>query len=267
MNYALYENQKVSAEEYKKSENLDLKCPCCNSKVLAKQGEINVWHFAHKIKNRCSEWFKPMTEWHINWQKQFPEKNREIIHKCKKTGEKHIADIKTDNGIVIEFQHSSISSKEIKSREEFYGEKMIWVLDGNSFKCEIKSGIKINKSGLEIINRYKHKLKHKVEFISTKLNCNENEYLDVLEFKLNKYISYINSYKIYTRKKIFELCNNPIIIDNNDNYLYLVKYKKNEKLLKFRDNTTIEYMFNDSYIETIGCVKISKRIFLQKYAL
>lgn len=266
MNYALYENKKVSAEEYKKSENLDLRCPCCNSQVVAKQGEINVWHFAHKVKNKCSEWFKPMTEWHLNWQKQFPEKNREVIHKCEKTGEKHIADVKTDNGIVIEFQHSSISSKEIKSREEFYGKKMIWVLDGSSFKCEIKSGKKINKSGLEVINRNKHLLKHKAEFISKKLNCNEHEYLDVLELKINEYISYTNSYKILSRNKIFQLCNNPIIIDNNDNYLYLIKYKKNEKLLKFQDNTTIEYMFNNSYIETIGSIKISKQKFLEKYA-
>ena len=239
MNYALYENLKVSAEEYKKSENLDLRCPCCNSQVVAKQGEINVWHFAHKVKNKCSEWFKPMTEWHINWQKQFPEKNREIIHKCEKTGEKHIADVKTDNGIVIEFQHSSISSKEIKSREEFYGEKMIWVLDGNAFNIETKNGLKFEKTASQIVNQYKHLLKYKTDLLVKKLNCDSDKCLDVLESKLNDYILYTNSIKIISKKKIFELCNNPIFIDTNEGYLYLIKHKENQKFIGYQEFSDI----------------------------
>lgn len=45
------------------------------------------------------------------------------------TGEKHIADVKNSNGLVLEFQHSPIHPKEVNSREKFY-EEMIWVVDG-----------------------------------------------------------------------------------------------------------------------------------------
>jgi len=44
-------------------------------------------------------------------------------------GEKHIADVKTDQGWVIEFQHSCIKPEERRSREAFYG-NMVWVVDG-----------------------------------------------------------------------------------------------------------------------------------------
>ena len=255
MNFALYENQKVSAEEYKKSDNLDLRCPCCNSEVVAKQGEINIWHFAHKVKNRCSEWFKPMTEWHSNWQKCFPNECREVIHKCEKTGEKHIADIKTNSGIVIEFQHSSISSKEIKAREEFYGEKMIWVLDGNSFNIEFKNGFKFEKTALQIINQYKHLLKFKTDILVKKLNCEPDKCLDILEKKLNDYILYQSYLKIISKKKFFEISNNPIFIDKNDEYLYLIKHKENEKFIGYQEFTDVTERQSFYFVKLIDEIK------------
>ena len=41
---------------------------------------------------------------------------------------KHIADVKTPGGFVVEVQHSPISEKEARSRESFYRE-MIWIVD------------------------------------------------------------------------------------------------------------------------------------------
>lgn len=43
-------------------------------------------------------------------------------------GELHIADVKTDQAYVLEFQHSPITTGERQSREKFY-EKMVWVVD------------------------------------------------------------------------------------------------------------------------------------------
>ena len=45
----------------------------------------------------------------------------------------HRADIVGADGNVIELQHSSISSEEIRVREAFYF-KLIWLLDGSSFE-------------------------------------------------------------------------------------------------------------------------------------
>ena len=41
-------------------------------------------------------------------------------------GEKHIADVKTDQDCVIEFQHTYIKPDERRSREEFY-KNIVWV--------------------------------------------------------------------------------------------------------------------------------------------
>jgi hypothetical protein len=42
---------------------------------------------------------------------------------------RHIADIKTPNGLVIEFQHSAIKPDEVEKRTNFYGQ-VIWIIDG-----------------------------------------------------------------------------------------------------------------------------------------
>ena len=53
---------------------------------------------------------------------------QEIVQHAE-DGELHIADVKTDDGWVIEFQHSNIKPEERRSREAFYP-KLIWVVDG-----------------------------------------------------------------------------------------------------------------------------------------
>ena len=43
-------------------------------------------------------------------------------------GTRHVADIKTDTGLVVEFQHSHLSTVERRERESFY-DNLIWVVD------------------------------------------------------------------------------------------------------------------------------------------
>jgi hypothetical protein len=70
---------------------------------------------------------EPETEWHRAWKNKFPEDWQEKPHQSD--GERHIADVKTDRGIVIEFQHSFLLRDERESREKFY-QNMVWVVDG-----------------------------------------------------------------------------------------------------------------------------------------
>lgn len=103
-------------------------CPICHRRVTPRQGEINVWHFAHQ--NTCTDaWSYDMSEWHRAWQARFPENQREVV--VEHNGESHRADIITGN-YVIEFQHSKISAGEFEERNVFYtsaGYKVIWVFD------------------------------------------------------------------------------------------------------------------------------------------
>ncbi|MBN3032658.1 MAG: competence protein [Candidatus Saganbacteria bacterium] len=122
-------------------------CAYCQSEMIAKCGQVRIPHWAHKSNASCDPWWENETEWHRTWKNHFPTGWQEITHKDSTTGERHIADIKTDKEFVIEFQHSAIKSEEIKSREEFY-KNMVWVVDGSCRKndysrfCKGYSGLR-----------------------------------------------------------------------------------------------------------------------------
>ena len=112
-----------------------LKGICCNCGAItqSKCGTRKVWHWAHITLQHCDSWWESETEWHRLWKGYFPYQNQEVIHFDDTTGEKHIADIKTDNGMVIEIQNSPMNEMEMFSREHFYG-KLMWIINGEKFK-------------------------------------------------------------------------------------------------------------------------------------
>ena len=112
-------------------------CAVCEADTLAKCGEKVMWHWAHKSKLDCDPWWEKETEWHRGWKEKFPETCREVVHHCKTTGEKHRADVKCDNGIVLEIQNSPISLEELRSREEFY-KNLVWIVNGEKFAARFK---------------------------------------------------------------------------------------------------------------------------------
>jgi competence protein CoiA len=104
------------------------KCQGCGSVMMPKCGERRVWHWAHRGEQHCDRWWEPETEWHRNWENRFPADWQEVIHRAD-NGEKHVADVKTAQGLVIEFQHSYLKPDERRAREAFYS-PLIWVVDG-----------------------------------------------------------------------------------------------------------------------------------------
>lgn len=124
MKFALVNGQRQEAQPRLMGE-----CIGCGNSVLAKCGERRINHWAHKARIQCDPWWETETEWHRSWKNQFPAEWQEIIH-IADDGQKHIADIKTPDDWVIEFQHSYINPVERRSREDFY-KKLIWVVDGN----------------------------------------------------------------------------------------------------------------------------------------
>lgn len=104
------------------------KCPCCRETVLARCGDLKVWHWAHADAPLCDPWWESETEWHLSWKRHVPPERAEVP-----MGE-HRADLLAPDGAVVELQHSPISIQEIHERERFYGPKMIWLLDGEVFR-------------------------------------------------------------------------------------------------------------------------------------
>ena len=126
MIYATLNNELVTP-----APGLHATCPCCKGDVIAKCGQINVWHWAHKIKD-CDLWSEPETPWHLGWKSLFPRNQTEVVMS------NHRADAVNQNGVVFEFQHSPMDVETMQEREAFYGEKMIWVLDGSLFRLNFK---------------------------------------------------------------------------------------------------------------------------------
>jgi competence CoiA-like predicted nuclease len=112
----------------KAAPGLKATCPLCGGDVVAKCGEIKIWHWAHKSDLICDVFKEHESEWHRNWKECFPDENREVI--ITKRGDMHIADVVTFSGMVIEFQNSPISFDKIVERERFY-DRMVWV-----FNCQ-----------------------------------------------------------------------------------------------------------------------------------
>lgn len=129
-------------------------CPSCGAEVIAMCGDLKIHHWSHKGRRNCDPWWENETEWHRSWKGYFAKEWQEVVH-FDEGGEKHIADVKTKNGWVMEFQHSFLQKIERRSRIEFY-KKMVWVVDGvrrkndkNQFMTLIKECKQI-RSGLPV---------------------------------------------------------------------------------------------------------------------
>ncbi len=131
-------------------------CPLCEGMLIGKCGDIYVWHWQHHRERECDPWKEHETEWHRIWKRRFPEAWQEVMIEYE--GEKHIADVKTYGGTVIEFQNSPISTSTIRIREDFY-DNMIWVVNAKQFKNNFKIRSVVSSSLRGIEQRAHYELK------------------------------------------------------------------------------------------------------------
>ena len=143
--FALVEGVRRQAES-----GLKGKCIFCGAEMTAKCGQIRVHHWAHRRTLTCDRWWEPETEWHRAWKDQFPLEWQEIIQESPQDGEKHIADVKTKTGVVLEFQYSFLRRDERESREKFY-QNMLWVVYGRRRKRDMQQFFACLKAG-NVIN-------------------------------------------------------------------------------------------------------------------
>lgn len=138
------------------------KCQHCGGLLIAHCGPIRRNHWKHHPDHICSSNKESETDWHRVWKEYFPNDWQEVRDPDIKTGELHIADVKTDHGLVIEFQHSRIEPEERVSREKYY-QRMVWVVDRSHLKRDypkLLKGIdelkKTNQTGFYIANNPEH---------------------------------------------------------------------------------------------------------------
>jgi hypothetical protein len=140
MRFALINNNRLEAKPQLKG-----LCSYCSMPVIAKCGTQKIWHWAHKSKTDCDNWWEPETEWHRTWKNNYPADWQEISLIDTRTKEKHIADVQTSHKVIIEFQHSYIRPEERTTREQFY-KNMVWVVDGTRLKRDFARFLKGKKN-------------------------------------------------------------------------------------------------------------------------
>jgi competence CoiA-like predicted nuclease len=142
-------------------------CPLCNAPVKAYCGEIYEWHWKHKTKNSCDQWFEVETKWHRDWKNKFSSELQEVTV-INSNGERHFADIKLNNGLVIELQNSPISPRIIRQRENFY-KKMIWILNANKFIGNFKIRSVVNSRLRDLDNQLENEKYNKIRSIEVNI--------------------------------------------------------------------------------------------------
>lgn len=235
-------------------------CEMCDTNLIARKGEVKVHHFAHKSGERnCDSWNKPLTEWHFKWQDFFKQNNYgKLEYVIEKDNSKHRTDIYTNKDYCIEIQHSNINHDDIANRENFYGEKMFWIVDGTNDKFEFYFKTQNNY----FVGKFNK------DYIQS---CERTVYIDT-DYGLFELIKYVNNKRCIIKKlnnindstnlyKCFkkdERKNNDIhkqLYDymNYNNILNIDHYCKeyDEILDKFTDT---KYVF-DKYLKNIGYVQ------------
>ena len=246
MQFALDKNK----NRIQPTKEIDGYCPCCNEYLIAKMGEINIHHWCHKGDTNCN--YKPMTQWHYEWQNKFPEENREVIYIDEITGEKHIADVSIGK-FIFEFQHSAISIDEFKSRCEFYinklRKKLIWVFDYNDKSIELNFYKQFHPFKIKEIRLRKN-------FISDLYN-NYNNLLYIYEHKNILNIQIVDNLIFEEEKnnfnyehffnKTYKSCYNLQLQIYKDGYFYnqLLEIKKRENEFKNTIKTRLQVDFNE----------------------
>ena len=212
----------IYAEKYTgiKKNNLNLKCKKGHELLFVNSEKINKY-FRHKNKEDCVGY--DMTEWHIEWQNEFNKKYREVtFNKVEYSISDRRADICVDE-IVVEFQHSRISSREVLYRTHDYllhDKQLVWVVNGNGSFSVTSEGNK-NVISLEKDLWKYNSFADSTDFIFIDVKFEDDE---------------LKSSKLY---KIFlsEICNNMMSlcdpIDRSDFIDYVLN--NNERLTKKHD--------------------------------
>lgn len=126
----------VNGEKREAEKGLSGLCVGCERPMIPVCGVKNVKHWRHQVDCECDHWWENETEWHRSWKNNFPAECQEIRHRAD-DGEWHIADVKTKQGHILEFQHSFLSFEERQARNNFYGSNLVWVVDGLKRKNDL----------------------------------------------------------------------------------------------------------------------------------
>ena len=121
--YAYINDDKyISISEYIKNQDYftNKKIFCINHhELICINGKKNKQHFRHKNSSDL-DFSNPMTEWHCEWQSNFPITEVEFKKNCESQIKNRRADVVLNDNNIIEFQHSLMTKAEADNRINDY---------------------------------------------------------------------------------------------------------------------------------------------------
>lgn len=138
----------VGGEKREAAKGLGGLCIGCDRPMIPVCGVKRERHWRHKVDCECDHWWENETEWHRKWKNRFSAEFQEIRHRVE-SGEWHIADVKTTQGWVLEFQNSPISFEERDARNAFY-RTIVWIVNGARVKRERDQFFQAIQNGIRI---------------------------------------------------------------------------------------------------------------------
>jgi len=110
-------------------------CPDCKDPLIARRGDVMVWHWAHKAGSSCG-CGAGETKWHLAWKHGYNDFQQWSVEvPITIDGKMYRADaMNTETGKIREFVHSLSASyiqKHLDLKQAGYD--VLWILDGDKF--------------------------------------------------------------------------------------------------------------------------------------
>jgi len=126
------DNQIIHIDYYiKNKEELHKKICCAKGHdLICANGIKNIPHFRHKNVDDMNT--NSMSEWHLEYQSNFPKTEVEFKKNSDHQIKTRITDVLLNETTVIEFQHSAITKGEVDNRNNDYrihNKTVLWVID------------------------------------------------------------------------------------------------------------------------------------------
>lgn len=102
-------------------------CFECGAPMIAKTGDVVIWHWAHKAENPACG-LSSESEWHLTWKSLGLPGTQEI----RSENGKRRADVLSPAGFAVEFQRSPLNWRQVREREDDWDHRLIWIVDTHS---------------------------------------------------------------------------------------------------------------------------------------
>ena len=135
MKFGRLNGERVRPEPHLKG----VRCPKCDTELVAKCGKIRAFHWAHKNKLQCDDWMEDDNEWRDSWLNEFEDDWQESL--IDRGGVSHFADSETDKNTIILLHQSRLTPEIIREREDFY-RTPVWIFNAGLHKQDVSRFLK-----------------------------------------------------------------------------------------------------------------------------